>query len=377
VKLLGFWLAKILRLCYNIGMKIIHISNVRLGANLGTGFDNMPSEKARIRGQELLESFYGVLSYAKDNGVKTVLVTGDLFDNTAVVQSLKKEVMDNIAKSKVEVLYLRGARDAKFDVEPEKPKNLRVIDVDNNWTSIELQDNVVVTGIDLFRATTKDNLYDRLLLEKKKYNIVALYGAEDFVQWELLKAKAVDFVALGGRVAPDLKEQKIDSRAKYGYAGGLDILSVHESNTEHGFFVLDIVAGKMTRTFVPVAKRKYETVTVDISGAETTKALDSAVSKKLAKVSKDNILTIELVGQYKFDLQKQIGVLQNKLNADYFSVVIEDKSVLDFSELAQMNDISLRTEFVKTALESGLGQGQIDKIVEYGLRALTGETIEI
>jgi len=354
-------------------MKVIHTADIHLGASLG----NLPIDKSNLRKREIVDNFYDVLKYAENNSVQAIIISGDFFDKNIVPFSLKKEVMTVIAKyPKIDVLYLRGNHDNKFEIEPDiRPSNLKMFDTSNDWTYYNYKEEVTIAGIDITKQSSADYC-EKLVLEKKNFNIVVLHGELPNIQLENLKSKNIDFIALGDKHIPDLKESKLDTRGKYAYAGCLEGRGFDELG-ERGFFVLDIEGTKFKRTFVPTGKRKYETVKVDITGCETHADIETAVAKKLNKTDKDAIIKLELCGKYKATLQKDLAALESKLNQEFFFVKIKDNSNLDINGLVDNNDISLKSEFVKIVRNSDLPQEKIEKIVEFGIKALMGEAIEI
>lgn len=353
-------------------MKIIHLADVHLGASL----QNLPNEQSKLRKREIIDSFFQVLDYGKEQGVQAIIIAGDFFDKNTIAYSLKKEIMDKITKVGIDVLYLRGNHDNKIEIEMDiKPSNLKMFDVDGDWTYFSYPNNVVIAGIDINKQSNQE-FYDKLELEKKNFNIVVLHGSKDAIQLDNLKSKNIDFIALGDKHIPDIKEFKLDIRGKYGYSGCLDGRGFDDP-VEHGFFVLEVDGTKYKRTFISVGKRKYETIAVSITGCENHSDIEENINKKLAKVDKNNILRIELTGKCKSIIQKDLIALEAKLKEVYFYVKLQDKSTLDLEELIDTNDISLRNEFLKIAKDSGIAEEKIDKIIEYGIKALTGEIIEI
>ena len=66
-------------------MKIIHSADIHLGAPVG-GF---PKEISEERKREVRNTFLRMVDYARENGVKVVLLAGDVFDRD---KPFKKDV---------------------------------------------------------------------------------------------------------------------------------------------------------------------------------------------------------------------------------------------------------------------------------------------
>ena len=58
-------------------MKIIHTGDIHLDSKLSA---NLPKDKAKERGREILSTFVSMVEYAKQNDVDAILIAGDLFD---------------------------------------------------------------------------------------------------------------------------------------------------------------------------------------------------------------------------------------------------------------------------------------------------------
>ena len=58
-------------------MKIIHCSDLHLDSKMKS---NLDSKKAKERRDEILITYQNMINFAKENGVKIILIAGDLFD---------------------------------------------------------------------------------------------------------------------------------------------------------------------------------------------------------------------------------------------------------------------------------------------------------
>ncbi len=61
-------------------MKIIHAADIHLGSPLSSIED---STKRTIRKNEILNSFERLVEYAKENDIKIIMLSGDVFDNNS------------------------------------------------------------------------------------------------------------------------------------------------------------------------------------------------------------------------------------------------------------------------------------------------------
>ena len=67
-------------------MKIIHCSDLHLDSKMET---NLDKEKARERKNEILITFEKLISYAKENDVKIIIIAGDLFDKKTITVKMQ------------------------------------------------------------------------------------------------------------------------------------------------------------------------------------------------------------------------------------------------------------------------------------------------
>ena len=156
-------------------MKIIHCSDLHLDSKMET---NLDKEKARERKNEILITFEKMAEYAKENEVKIIIIAGDMFDKKNVSVKAKKIVKNAIeTHPEIDFIYLKGNHDegSLLTEEDDVPNNLKTF-TDENWTSYQYGD-IVITGIEFGNKNSYD-IYNSLILEKNKTNIVIMHGQE-------------------------------------------------------------------------------------------------------------------------------------------------------------------------------------------------------
>ena len=207
-------------------MKIIYCSDLHLDSKMET---NLTKEKARERKNEILITFERMVEYAKQNDVKVIIIAGDMFDKKTITAKAKKIVKNAIYSNKeIDFVYLKGNHDeAGFIEEDEEiPQNLKTFN-SYNWTTYNY-DNITITGIE-FGTQSNYEIYNTLLLEKNKTNIVVMHGQEsdtdvkdkaEIINLKQLKNKNIDYLALGH--IHTYKQSKLDNRGIYCYSGCLE-----------------------------------------------------------------------------------------------------------------------------------------------------------
>lgn len=355
-------------------MKIVHCADIHIGSVM----QNLPADKSKIRKREIVDSFFRMLDFARKNDVRVIIIAGDFFDGRKIARSTRKEILERIGTyTQLDILYLTGNHDSKIILEDNEltaPENFHKFDALNDWNYF-YYDNVCIAGIDIEKQHGQ-GFYEKLNLDKNKFNIAVLHGNLKTIQVDRLRGKNIDYVALGDIHIPDMEPKKLDSRGVYAYCGCLEGRGYDEIG-DRGFFLLETENGKLNREFHSVAKRKYELVELDITKLDSHSKIDNALMSKITTLNKENIVKVVLTGKRKADTQIERDNLEKKLIEKFFHAKVKDQSTLDMGSVEYENEISLRSEFVSLVKKSDLLTEEKEKIIEYGIKALFGEGIDI
>lgn len=359
-------------------MKIIHTGDL----HLGSAMKNLPSDKAALRKAEILEGFKNLSVYAKNNGVRAVLIAGDLFDENKVSRALRNEVFSIIATADpVAFFYVSGNHDDEFSAEDLLPKNLYTFAQYYGWGTYDLSENITLSGMDA-KFMNAENL-SALSLKRNTFNIVMLHGDVSKekdgagIPLSKLHGKHIDYLALGHIHKPMTKSEKLDSRGNYRYCGCLEGRGFDECGPR-GFFLLDIQNGALvSEVFLSLAKRMVCEACADISYCNTYYDVERAVAQSLASVPKQNIVKLTLCGKYRAGLKKDIALLTQRINEAFFFAKVEDESSLYIDYTEYQNDLSERGEFVREVGKAELSEDVKAEILDVGLKALAGEEIDL
>lgn len=358
-------------------MKIIHTADIHLNSKMESSLN---SEQAKMRKVELLRTFSRMIDFANDNDVQTIIIAGDLFDTESINKSTKDYVLSLISNNPhITFLYLCGNHEktAFVDSIDSMPSNL--LTFGNDWTYHNLENNVVVAGINITKENSK-SLYSSLKLSKTNTNIVVMHGqvskyfskdTYEIVNITELKNKNIDYLALGHIHSYSI--DVLDDHANYCYPGCLEGRGFDECG-DHGFVLLDVNQKSVQSTFIPFAKRKIYEINVDVSGAKNTIEIDSLIQSAIANISKDSLIKINLIGKVKEDFNIDFSILSSALNEIYYFVKIVNKTTLSINISDYQNDVSIKGEFVRKVLSSNLSDIEKEQVILYGLRALNGES---
>ena len=359
-------------------MKIIHTGDI----HIGSAFRSFPPEKARVRQAELLENFGKLTRYARESGVRAVLIAGDLFDGEKIEARFIKETLALIAAaSPVAFFYVAGNHDEAFAALTHKPENLFLFSQNRGFLSMEIGENVVITGMDspYFSAEA----FAALRLNAEKFNILLLHGdvengsSSDRIPLSFLQNKHIDYLALGHIHQPTTEKRRLDGRGFFRYCGCLEGRGFDELG-ERGFFLLEIERGAIiSEKFLSFAKRAVRRYSVDISSCESYFDVERETLKALTNAPRENVILLTLYGNHKMELRKDISLLSSRLSESFFFAKIQDESKPFFDYSGYERELGERGEFVREASRYEMSEELRKEVLEVGLKALCGEEIDL
>ena len=362
-------------------MKMIHCADLHLDSKMTA---NLSKEKAKERKNEILRTFTRMVSYAKKNDVKVILMAGDLFDTRNVSAMVRNTVRDVICGNpEIDFLYLKGNHDndnflSKLE---EVPSNLYLFG--EKWTTYRYG-KIAITGLELNSENCR-TAYNSLVLGHEDFNIVTMHGQlagyktkgrAEIISLDDLKNKNIDYLALGH--VHELKSDRLDYRGVWCYPGCLEGRGFDECG-EKGFVLLDIDPDNrdVVSQFVAIASRNLYELEVDVTGVSTTQEaairIEDAIHR--AKLSSKSMVKIRLMGEVDVACELDTDYLEEEF-AEFFyfeKIADETKIVIDYSEYEK--DMSLKGEFVRMVQESDLSEEEKSKIIRTGILALQGEEI--
>ena len=351
-------------------MKLIHCSDLHLDSKM----EALPPHKAKERASEILLGFERMAKYAAENGVRAIMICGDMFDTQRVSAATVSFVL-NVVRSvpQVDFLYLRGNHDERHSAFAGRdlPKNLRLFS--DKWQGYDYGEAVI------WGAELHEGMYDALPFDKSRCNIVMLHGqvsgeaGEDNVCLPRLRNCGISYLALGH--IHSFSRDRLDNSGIWCYCGCFEGRGFDECG-EKGFVLLD-VGERNTAVFVPFAGRKLHNVEVDISGLCTVAEIRDAMKSAGADIDKMDMVKFTLTGSYDTDTQKDIRFLRRALEEDFYFVKVKDESRLGLAKSDYINDASLKGAFIREVMASDMDEARKEQVILCGLRALKGEEAEL
>ena len=355
-------------------MKFIHCADVHLDAPMTA---HLSVEKAEQRRRELLETFLELVEYAKNSGVRAVLIAGDLFDGmraSATTQDAVFSAMENAHD--VDFLCLPGNHDGENVAFTRLRLPQNVVVFGGQWQTVRY-DGVAVSGCALLRSNC-ESLYEGLQLDPEATNIVMLHGqlatmaGVDLVDKTRLRGCGVDYLALGHIHSYGC--ERLDERGVACYSGCLEGRGFDECG-QKGFVELTCENGVLSAAFVPFARRRLHVVPVDITNVTSVTTMLALAQQMAADIPCDDLVSFELQGTYSVDANKDLAYLETSLNREFFYARVLDKTELRVDAADFAYDQSLRGAFVRTVLASAETDVEKQRIIQCGLRALRGEEV--
>lgn len=355
-------------------MKIIHCSDIHLDSKMET---NLPFEKAQERKNEICAAFVRMVEYANENEVKIILIAGDLFDTERVTSTTADCILSVIKQNEnIDFLYLKGNHDEANQafLGAALPDNLKTFS--NEWTYYQY-DCVKIAGVEL-DADNAYEVYETLKLDKNETNIVLMHGQEstqcgaDLVCLPKLRNRGINYLALGH--LHSYKSDKLDLDGDYCYCGCLEGRGFDECG-EKGFVLLDADRDRVSSSFVPFAKRVLYNIPVDITGLTAISEIRQTMEQAAEHISAAHLVKFTLCGSCTLDTQKDFRFLSQNLNAKYYFVKIKDESRLKIERSSYEHDISLKGAFIRMVMDSDKSDEDKEKIICWGIQALSGEEI--
>lgn len=359
-----------------VSMKFIHCADLHLDSKI----DSLPSDKGKIRREEVIRTFERLADYATKNGVTAVIIAGDMFDSSKCSAKTKARVLSAIKNNPdVDFLYLTGNHDEEDALSGEDlPDNLKKF---GESATKFVYENVVITGVSSC-GKNLDMFYGSLDLDEKNFNIVVLHGQvagykshdnAEIISLPLLREKNVDYLALGH--IHSYVCDKLDERGVFAYSGCLDGRGFDETD-EKGFILIDTGKENPSYDFISFCSRTFYEEEFSVDGQENWYDFCTFIIENLkSRRSADSLIKVVLTGRRKINFDADVYALTLRLNEEFFFAKVYDKTSLELTAEDFENDKSVRGEFVRLVLKSDLPKEKKDAVITLGLNALKGEDV--
>ncbi len=349
-------------------MKIIHTGDLHLDSVMETNFD---SNTATERRGELLITFGRMVKYADEVGARVFLIAGDLFDTSTPSLACEKYVMQCIAEHpEIDFLVLGGNHTGEWT--PENPP-ANFLTFPARTFRYYRYGNVVIGG------TENNAAYHDLKLSPEDINIVMLHGQLSdaitdlsVVNLRLWKDRNIDYLALG-HVHRSQKD-KLDDRGTWAYCGTPEGRGFDEVGTK-GFILLETSEKTVNASFIPFARRTIHQIAVDITRLFSQRDIENATHEAIKNIPADDIVRVVLRGVASPELYIDMRQLHASISDKFYFSAVQNEANVSLRPDSYEHDKSLKGEFVRTVMKSGLPRADIERIIRCGIQALEGGDI--
>ncbi len=363
-------------------VKILHCADLHIGAN-----ESFLCEKAAARRIEALMTFERIVDLATENGVKLVLISGDLFDSLKIENIFVKRVIEKVESSKdITFVYCAGNHDPLnynspfFDA--KLPENFKVLPT--NDSVIEVFEGVKVYGRSF--AEVLDDGEERFSLEPQEncINIMCIHGeygfgsAQNPISNDFVINSNMDYIALGH--VHQRSEPKKVGNTYIAYCGCPEGLGFDELG-EKGVYIGEIDKNRCDLQFYKTSKRMHITENIDVSdlngNMEISEKILSVLKDKYGEEFSENLYKIVLTGEVSEELKINTTELAKRIGEVTYFAKVKDKTSLKFNLDLIKNEMSLKGIFVSKMLEKMENEPEnkerLQSALKIGLKAFSGE----
>ena len=144
-----------------------------------------------------------------------------------------------------------------------------------------------------------------------------------------------------------------------------------------GYVLVEVTNSRVSHRFVPYAPRTLHEVRCDVSGCASQLDFETAARAATSKIPQGDLVRLSLTGDLSPDCAPDLRQLEQALAGSFRFLRLRDETHLKIDPAAYENDISLKGEFIRHVLASGLDAGERERVIACGLRALRGEELDL
>ena len=320
-------------------MKMLLCADIRSGAMCTENLDVKQSHKWQASRKEKLVN---LIDEAAQNNVGYVLLFGRIFGQERIPESVIDGLFDAVKEdSHIQVLTFLNAEEFKrISYRNDVPDNLHLVNIDagDSFLDENIASRLNKGSIELQLG---DN--DALFIKENGNGSYEIAGMSE-------TCTIPSFEPLGFEDAQAL-------------SCGYGVLEWSEELIEK-------------YELKPGQKYVFRSIELKILPEDDEKEILKKINIAVGKLPFDTFLRITLMGKSAFGLTINSDALKNQLQNRLFFVEVYDNSVMDIDEDAFKNDISLRSEFVRLALQDdSLSESERNRLISCGWNALSGKEV--
>lgn len=337
-------------------MIIFHTADLHLDSSLQT---RLSVDKAEKFNANLTQTFQIICENAIKENAEVIIIAGDLFDDKNVNANLLTRVQ-KIVEKYINILFIYVYGNHDFD----ERKNI-FKDFTENFIMLKSGESLVKENVKFYCYST-----DIPVFNENSYNVVIGHGTtvdyktfdEDKISLPLVKNRNVDYLALGHY--HDFKLSHLDVRGYYAYSGCPAGRGFDECG-QKGYVKIDTVTRAVK--FEPLENPLFIVKNFDLSNYNSTLELEDDMKSKLSYPT-NSLVRAVIKGKIKKEEQTDFSYINNYFENKFFYFELRNETEIDYDELINKGDFSLKSEFLKVVKSHG---DEFEKeIIEKGLKLL-------
>lgn len=358
-------------------LKFIHAADFHMDSAFGA----LSASQAASRRRESRELGFRLAEYVNSHEIDLVLLAGDLFDSTGAFRETGEQLAAALRRMQAKVFVSPGNHDWYGPGSPwvtvQWPGNVHVFST-GQMTAVDLPEwNLTVHGAAFTGPEQAAGMLTGFVAPSDgRIHVGVLHGEVEPsearynpIRKEEIAASGLTYLALGHihrRTESQTFGTTVCAWPGCPEGRGFDELG------EKGFYAGTMDdTGKVALTFVPFARRRYEILTVDVTGQAPRAAIEAALPTETVQ----DLYRILLTGETG-EGGAQAEALQEALADRFYALEIRDQTRLAEDLWARAAEDSLRGLFLrdlKSRLDSARTEEERQRITmaaRFGLAAL-------
>lgn len=349
--------------------------------HLDSAFGALTARQAAARRRESRETAFRLANYVNGHGIGLVLLAGDLFDSGSAFRETGEQLAQALGQMQAKVFIAPGNHDWIGPGSPwltvNWPENVQIFR-ENAMTAVDLPEwNLTIHGAAFTGPEQAAGLLTGFAApEDGRVHIGLLHGeidpAEaryDPIRREEIAASGLHYLALGHihkRGEPVTLGKTLCAWPGCPEGRGFDELG------EKGFYEGTVEdSGRVSLSFVPFARRRYEVLEVDVTGRDPRAAVEAALPADTAQ----HLYRIVLTGETGED-GLDTGALETALADRFYALELRDRTRMAEDIWARAEEDSLRGLFLRelrakwNAAQTEAERETVTQAARFGLAAL-------
>ncbi len=322
-------------------MKALICTDVRLGSFCS---ENLEVKLSRKWQKYRTEALHDLFDIATQTGATYIAIFGQLFGQNRTSESVIDSLLDAIKEEKHIhfLIFVDQLESERVSYRNDLPENLHLM---CTGSSDMYLDEDVAARIDKGVIELQFGDYSTVRVGKNELGAYCIYGIEGANEKEILSFEPTGY--------DDAQT------SRYGY-------SVLEWNADK---IISFVEHGHSR-FV------YETVEIKIQPEDSQREMLRKIMAAVSQFKHETFLRINLRGRSAFGLMINGNEIKAQLQNRLFHVEVFDSTVMDIDEESFNNDISLRSEFIRLALQDdSVSESERNRLICCGWNVLNGKEV--